>query len=313
MKRINLIIAIILMAQMSFAQHYVGFGASLSSPFQVDKSNSTKPLFGWGEGIHVQYQYCVGHFIVSAGATLTGEHPRVGVDDEDFVARMRDTRHDRLSGSEGIVFDYLGSVIKRKDLSSTVWLNFPVMVGLEIFPFYVMAGAEYSLFLASWTHQTAQMASIGDYLGRYYKVVDDMPTHGYHTYEPVETKGRMQYKNDIRVLFEIGGTIPFIVNRRAPDHLLRIGAFAEVGLRNVLNNSTNIPKTEWDVSQYMHVRMNHVYASNANTGAVRNIVVGVKATYLLPIGELPKKFNGYRYIRRTKKKCNCFGYPAFKW
>lgn len=305
MKRRYLIIAMILLTQMIFAQHYVGVGASISSPFQIDKSNATKPLFGWGEGLSVQYQYSAGHFIVSAGASLTGEHPRIGVADESISPRMKDTR--------GIDFNYLGSIVKRQDLSSTVWFNVPVMIGLEVFPFYIMAGAEYSLFLASWTHQTAQMASVGDYLGRYYKVVDDMPTHGYHSYEPVQTKGRMQYKNDIRVLFEIGGTLAFTFNRREPDHLLRIGAFAEVGLRNVLKNSTDIPQTEWDVSQYMHVRMNHVYASNANTGAVRNVVVGVRATYLIPVGEQPKKFSGYRFTKTKKRKCNCFGYPAFRW
>ena len=54
MKRIGALIVTILLAQISFAQHYIGVGASVSSPFQLyklDQFNETKPLVGWGEGV----------------------------------------------------------------------------------------------------------------------------------------------------------------------------------------------------------------------------------------------------------------------
>ena len=304
MKRIYVIIIVILMAQMSFAQHYIGVGVSASSPFQLDKSEATKPLVGWGEGVTLSYQYRHGHFLLSIGAAVSGEHPRVGVADEKYAPRMKDT--------EGIEFTYLGSLKSRSDLSSTLWFHTPVMIGFEVYPFYMMVGAQYSLFITSWTHQTAQLASGADYLGRYYDdYIDDMPTHGYHDYEPVSTKGSMKYKNDIRLIAELGGTIRIGQSKKGLDRLLRIGAFAEVGLMNTLSTPSTPNKTDWDVSEYMHVAMNHVYsAENGNAGALRNIVVGVKATCLFPAGgEQTKKKHYKTKFRSTKQKCRCLGHP----
>jgi hypothetical protein len=141
MKRKLVIIAAILTVQMTFAQHYIGVGASVSSPIQLDKSAATKPLIGWGEGVTLQYQYRRGHFLLSIGAAVSGEHPRVSVADETFDPRMMDTR--------GIEFNYLGSLKSRSDLSSTLWFHTPVMIGFETYPFYMMVGAQYSLFLTS--------------------------------------------------------------------------------------------------------------------------------------------------------------------
>ena len=306
MKRKLVIIAAILTMQMTFAQHYIGVGASVSSPIQLDKSAATKPLIGWGEGVTLQYQYRRGHFLLSIGAAVSGEHPRVSVADETFDPRMIDTR--------GIEFNYLGSLKSRSDLSSTLWFHTPVMIGFETYPFYMMVGAQYSLFLTSWTHQTAQLAAAADYLGRYYDdYIDDMFTHGYHSYEPVSSKGQMKYKNDIRALVELGGTLPIGQNSNGLDRLLRIGAYAEIGLMDVLDKPAAQNKTEWDVSQYMHVAMNHIYsAANANAGSLRNIVVGVRVTCLFPAGGEAKKSKHYRTNSKSSKyKCRCIGNPYF--
>ena len=306
MKRKLVIIAAILTMQMTFAQHYIGVGASVSSPIQLDKSAATKPLIGWGEGVTLQYQYRRGHFLLSIGAAVSGEHPRISVADETFDPRMIDTR--------GIEFNYLGSLKSRSDLSSTLWFHTPVMIGFETYPFYMMVGAQYSLFLTSWTHQTAQLAAAADYLGRYYDdYIDDMFTHGYHSYEPVSSKGQMKYKNDIRALVELGGTLPIGQNSNGLDRLLRIGAYAEIGLMDVLDKPAAQNKTEWDVSQYMHVAMNHIYsAANANAGSLRNIVVGVRVTCLFPAGGESKKSKHYRTNSKSSKyKCRCIGNPYF--
>jgi hypothetical protein len=216
--------------------------------------------------------------------------------------------------TRGIEFNYLGSLKSRSDLSSTLWFHTPVMIGFETYPFYMMVGAQYSLFLTSWTRQTAQMASAADYMGRYYdNYIDDMPTHGYHDYQPVSTEGKMRYKNDIRALVELGGTIPIGQNSNGLDRLLRIGAYAEIGLMDVLDKPAAQNKTEWDVSQYMHVAMNHIYsAANANAGSLRNIVVGVRVTCLFPPGGEAKKSKHYRTNSKSSKyKCRCIGNPYF--
>ena len=303
MKRIYVIIAAVVLAPMLFAQHYIGVGASLSSPFQLDRSGATKPLFGVGEGVTVQYQYRYEHFLLSVGASFSGEHPRVAVADETYNPRMTDTR--------GIEFTYLGSLISRKDLSSTLWFHTPVMIGFETYPFYMMAGAQFSLSLSSWTRQTGQMAAAADYSGRYYDdYIDDMHTHGYHAYQPVSTRGRMRYRNDIRLLVELGGTVSVGRSGNGLDRLLRIGAFAEIGMMNVLDNPAADAHTEWDVSQYMDVSMNHIYsAADANAGSVRNIVAGVKLTCLFPAGDQSKKYKRYNYHHRRykRKRCHCLG------
>lgn len=306
MKRIYVIIVAILIAQISFAQHYIGVGASLSSPFQLDKSEATRPLVGVGEGVTLQYQYRYKHFLLSIGAAVSGEHPRIGVANETYYPRMYDT--------EEFEFTYKGSLKNRSDLSSTLWFHTPVMIGFEIHPFYMMVGAQYSLCLKSWTLQTAQMASAADYGDRYYDdYIDDMPTHGYHGYEPVSTKGQMKYKNDVRLLVELGGTLQIGQNDKGLDRLLRIGAFAEIGMMDVLDNTTVPNKTEWSVgeTQYMNVMMNHVYsAADGDAGSLRNIVAGVRVTCLFPAGGQPEKHKRYKVKKHsTKYKCRCIGYP----
>ncbi len=305
MKRIRVIIIMILVAQTSFAQHYLGFGASLSSPIQLDQSEAIKPLFGVGEGITLQYQYRYEHFLLSIGAAVSGEHPRVSVAEEKYAPHMIDTR--------GIPFVYLGALKNRCDWSSTLWIHTPVMVGFEMRPFYVMVGAQYSLSLVSSTHQTALMASAADYGDRYYTdYIDDMPTHGYHDFEPESTKGHIRYKNDIRLLVEAGGTFAIGKSAYGVDRLLRLGAFAEIGMLNVLDNSTAETKTKWDVSEYMHVTMNHVYSSaDSDAGLLRNIVVGIRATWLFPIGEQPQKKIHHKKPNIHKNyDCRCFDYPT---
>ena len=122
----------------------------------------------------------------------------------------------------------------------------------------------------------------------------------------------MKYKNDVRLLAELGGTIRIGQSKNGLDRLLRIGAFAEVGLMNVLGTPSVPNKTVWDVSEYMHVTMNHVYsAEDGNAGSVRNIVVGVRATCLFPAGGQPEKHKHYKTKRHsTKYKCRCLGHPA---
>ena len=306
MKRISVIIVTLFLAHMTYAQHYLGVGAALSSPFQLDQLDETKPLFGWGESLSLQYQYRYRHFLLSIGATISGEHPRVGIENETYQPEMIDTR--------GIEFQYLGSLISRRDLSSNVWFHTPVMIGFETYPFYMMVGAQYSLFITSWTHQKALMAAGADYHGRYYDdYIDDMFTHGYHDYEPVSNKGRMQYKNDVRLLVELGSTLSIGYGKNGLDQLLRIGAFAEVGLMDVLGEPATQNKTEWYPKEedYMNVAMNHIYSSaDASTSSLRNMVVGVKVTCLFPAGGKQEKYKNNKYNRHSKKyKCHCLGLP----
>lgn len=310
MKRIVAIIAVIWIVQLSFAQHYIGVGASVSSPFQLDKSTATKPLVSWGEGVTLQYQYRHGHFLMSIGAAVSGEHPRVGVEKEPFFANMVDTR--------GIPFTYIGLLESRSDMSSSLWFHTPVMIGFEAHSFYMMVGAQYSVFLASWTHQRAQLAAAADYLGRYYTdYIITMPTHGYDYYPQTPPREQMKYKNDVRLLVELGGTLKIGQGKNGLDQLLRIGAFAEVGLMNVLDQPSTPKKTEWYTDQFLYTKMHHIYsAADANVGAVRNIVVGVRVTCLFPTGEEKSKDKdqkkSYKISRKNPRyKCRCLGGPYF--
>ena len=310
MKRIVGFIVTILIVQLGFAQHYIGVGASLSSPFQLDKSTATTPLVSWGEGVTLQYHYRHGHFLMSIGASISGEHPRVSVKDEDFDVPMIDTRDS--------TFSYIGNLRSRSDLSSSLWFHTPIMIGFETHSFYMMVGAQYSVFLASWTHQRAQLEAAANYLGRYYDDhINDMPTHGYSYYQQSPPGEKMKYKNDVRLLVELGGTLKIGQGKNGLDRLLRIGAFAEVGLMNVLDQPSTPKKTEWYTDQFLYTKMHHIYsAADANVGAVRNIVVGVRVTCLFPTGEEKSKDKdekkSYKISRKNPRyKCRCLGGPYF--
>lgn len=165
---------------------------------------------------------------------------------------------------------------------------------------YVLVGAKLSVALAATARQDAQLYTAGDYQGRYYDWFEDMPNHGYHDFEPVQSRHEMAVNRfDLRLAAELGYT--FVLNPYTglkPSPLLRVGLFAEYGMLNFLSSESTLPRTTADWRQYLHVNMTHIYASEESAGSRANLLsYGIRLTLLFPTSNAPQPSN----------KCLCLG------
>ncbi|MBR1631581.1 MAG: hypothetical protein IJ680_06955 [Paludibacteraceae bacterium] len=273
------------------SQHYVGFGANVQSPMHIDNLPQTSTRFGLGGGAEFAYEYRHGNFLLNLGVGAEYVSSRQRVDDEHLQVSMTDTR--------GINFTYNGSLQKRTDVIRVVNIPLSLRLGFEAGQFYLLAGATYALRVGGSSLQQAELATEGDYNGRYYVPLTDMPNHGYHDYEHTSTSGEIARLNDLRLHLEVGTDRQMLRSGRKVKPVLRIGVFAEYGLLNLIDNPTDRQITELDVQQYMQVRLNNVYYSTlARGGKANSFTAGVKVTVLMGVGGTSKRFR--------KSKCHCY-------
>lgn len=249
------------------AQHWFGVSLDGDLVWQLDKINITTAKFGGGGSVGFVYQYQKNHFTIETGVSGSFSHNRVGVRDSLLSFAMIDTK--------GQSFIYNGYLKDRMDISNNLSVSIPLMIGLEYDFFYALAGAKLNLHLMGKTHQKAQLSNTGNY-DIYYDPLVNIPTHGFHDFMPEETKGTMSYQMlDVRMALEVGTL--FHVNNRSSK--FRIGAFVEYGVLNARNKTLNGSLLTPNLSEYMHVAMDHVYSTPYQAGSsVNNLLCGIRFT-----------------------------------
>ena len=265
-----------LLSSVAAAQHYIGVSANLQSPRHFDNLDITTAKAGIGGGGELLYAFRRGYFLLNAGVGFEGGRTRVALGDETLQADMVDTR--------GLQFTYNGNLRKRVDAATSMNIMVPLRVGFEVERFYMLAGVDFVARVGGTSRQTAELRTEGDYNGRYYSVLTDMPNHGYHEYEQQSTSGSVSLKPDLRFVAELGLAWELEKARTRLKPILRVGVFVGVGMLNVLD-SGDAALTELDLQQYMRVRMNHVYSAAAAEGKrVGNLTFGLRVAYLIPVG-----------------------------
>lgn len=255
-----------------WSQHWIGVSADADLAWQRDKMPETTTKLGGGGGIGFVYQFQRNHFIFETGLEGKFTYNPVGVADSLLHFNMIDTK--------GTPFVYNGYLKDRTDVSKNLSVSLPLMLGVEYNYFYGLVGAKLNYTLLSHTHQTAQLATTGDY-DIYYEILENVPTHGFHDYIKEESKGSMNYKLDARVAAELGAV--FYSYDRSLKY--RIGVFAEYGILDVRKSSDNVSLLTPDLTEYMHVNMNHIYSSsNTPTSPVHNLLCGLRFSILFPVG-----------------------------
>ena len=276
-----------------WSQHWVGVSADADLAWQLDKMPETKTKLGGGGGIGFVYQFQHNHFILETGLEGKFTYNPVGVADSLLHFNMIDTK--------GTPFIYNGYLKGRTDVSKNLSVSLPLMLGVEYSYFYGLVGAKLNYTLLSRTNQTAQLATTGDY-DIYYESLENVPTHGFHDYIKEESKGSMNYKLDARVAAELG-TVFYSSNRFMK---YRIGVFAEYGVLNVRKSSIDISLLTPDLTEYMHVNMNHIYSSSLSpTSPVHNLLCGLRFSILFNVGNSNTTSSRSRH---SSYPCRCQNY-----
>ena len=272
------------------AQSYIGPTLSGNFVQTIDHMRQTHSRLGGGGGIGIAYEWQREHLLLRTGVEYALQCPSLAVDSQWLALDMIDTR--------GVLMTYRGLLTQRTDHMTMHQVTAPMMVGGIWRGAYVLVGAKIAVSLANTAHIRAQLKTAGDYQGRYYEWFENMPNHGYHDLEPVTSKHSLQLKRlDVRLAAEVGYTFhlnPYSGLKLSP--LLRVGLFAEYGLINILSSDNTTPRTSADWSQYLHVDMTHIYASQESTGMRANLLTyGLRLTLLFPVS------NG----QKQSEKCYC--------
>ena len=272
------------------AQSYIGPTVSGNFVQTTDRMPQTHTRLAGGGGIGFAYEWQRNHLLLRTGVEYALQCPSLALDSQWLAQDMIDTR--------GVAVIYRGLLADRTDRLSMHELTIPFFIGGSWHGVYVLAGARLSVSLASTARMQARLMTVGDYQGRYYEWFENMPNHGYHTFEPVSSKHTVRFKRiDVRLAAELGYS--FTLNPYSghqPSPLLRVGLFAEYGVVNRVFSDNTSPRTTADWSQYLHVDMTHIYASQESTDMrVHLLTYGLRLTLLFPVS------NG----QKQPGKCHC--------
>lgn len=286
MKRMLYILISFLLSAVSMLQAQSYVGPSIGGNFVRlnDELPQTHVRSGGGGEIGFAYEWKREYLLIHTGIAYSLQCPSLAVDSQWLEQNMLDTR--------GVPVTYRGLLNQRTDLLLMHQLTVPLMVGGTWYGVYVLAGAKLSVALANTARQQAQLMTAGDYQGRYYDWFEGMPNHGYHDFEPVQTRHAATLNRfDLRLAAELGYT--FTLNPYSglrPSPVLRVGLFAEYGLLSLTSSGGETPSVTSDWSQYLHVDMTHVYASEEGGNARPHLFLsGIRLTLLFPVSDTPSR------------------------
>ena len=297
MKRVytTLIFSVLVLAVA--AQHYFGLSLGGLTTYTIDNVDNTTSRLGGGGEIGAIYQLQKNNFLFQTGLGFNHSVSVLEVDSMPLSANMIDT--------EGASFTYKGIVYDRVDRANVTELSVPLMLGFNVSSFYALIGAKFVYPLMATTRQTALLTTYGDYNGMFYEDFFDMPQHGYANGQPAKTIGRADLSYDVRACIELGGrwSLSGISAKKSLNTELAIGLFAEYGVLNTLKNGGN-NLVDVDYTQYMSLKMNHIYTTLSSTSAsVNNLRIGLRASLLFPVSGVDTKH----------KKCMCIDYVNRKY
>ena len=266
---------------------YFGIGAGVYSQLHFDNSNITDSKLGGGGEVTLAYHSQRGNFIFMAGLSGAFASTRIGVKTgNDILVRP-------ATDSRGRDYQMVVDMKDREDRCRMFDLRLPVLLGVELDPWYLLAGPVLVMNLKSNTYHTAMVRTKGRY-DEYYEDLVNLPQHGFHDFERMSYKGSMRFTYDARLAIETGYTFYFgkykLSNRASSDSKLRLGLFAECSVINIRSNNTRmlVSGSVLDENGKLNLVMNHAYTAEATSGNwVRTALVGVRLTYLIRVKRRP--------------------------
>lgn len=286
---------------MLFAQHKIGVNVGGMATSQLDNIEIATSKLGYGGGGGVVYQFQRKMFLLQTGINVDYAVNLHGVDSVSLSKNMVD--------ASGLEFTHRSIFYDREDRTDVLELAVPLMFGLKKSQFYALAGAKFVYPLSAQTTQSALLTSYGDYNGMFYEEFENMPQHGYVNNQAIQTKGKVEFKYDVRACLEFGGAFDLVNSSKGKAPQLSLAVFAEYGVLNVLQGGEN-ESVDMDYSQLENSRLNHVYSTRLpNSALVNNMRIGLRATILfLVAGDV---------AGRKNKKCMCIDWvyrkhPAYR-
>jgi len=236
---------------------------------------------GYTTGFGFDYNY-IGHgFIFQTGVGICWQDVRNTFANDSLITPATD--------SEGVDFTLRYDFANRVDRTRNLYVQLPVMAGTYIRNFYFLAGLKLNLQVAGNTQERLLVSTTATY-DRYIGTWGEMDNHGIRKdVEQIRDGERLKLPIDLMATAEIGyewslGNYGKKSYRKAEakDYRLRLSAFAECGLLDIMPNTKadayKIPSaTPYDFSTF---EFNHILStSDAANYHVRNLFVGVRLSF----------------------------------
>lgn len=267
-----LFIALSLSATVPAQRSWFAISPMAGATWQLDDSQITTPKTGAEVGLGITYQLQKQYFLMESGVEAVYNFQQVRLTDSLLVFPMVDT--------QGTPFLYKGLLYERKDASHTMALRIPLMFGAKFTYVYFLAGAKLQINLHGRNSARASLTTSGEY-DSFYDDIINLPSHGFADAQPVNSYGDMDYNLlDLRPAIEVGTILNYLPNRTK----IHLGIYAEYGVFNSIPREHGDELIIPDLSQYMQLKLNHVYAT-PHANKINNLSVGVRLkAFLQPQG-----------------------------
>lgn len=237
---------------------------------------------GYTVGLGFDYSYTGRGLILQTGLAVRWQNVSNRVFNDSLVV-------DPIMDSEGIPFRLQYDLTDRVDLSRNLYLQVPVLAGTYFYGAYFLAGVKLNVQLMGNTKTKLNVTTTATY-DRYIGTWEEMDNHGIRKeVEKVRNGGKLNLKFDVLATAEIGyewslGNYGKKGYRKqsAKDYRVRLGAFVECGLLDIMPKGDNrayiIPeKSRYDFSTF---EFNHMFStSEATKYHVRNFFTGLRLTF----------------------------------
>lgn len=264
---------------------YVSVSAGYTSLSQNVENVSTKGGLGLIGGLGYEFRHT--GFWLSAGAQFQMENSQttVGEYSTPYYSGIDDQR-------KPVNYRY---VINQQDKQSWRTIDIPILLGYYISGFYVGAGAKVGFSVGSTTTGTYEL------IGNYPDLVGEFRNVNYYTtYSMASQTYNYPMRPQFSVLGELGYDLlsSMMTNSRI-CHVLKLGLYAEYGLRSVRPADAVEPVTI-NPENVKQAQINPYYQSTMTAGQrIVPFYVGVKLTYML---------GGSRTSGGTwHRGCQCYG------
>ena len=248
-----------------------------------------RSLAGYGVGGGLSYLYQNGRFLLSAGVGVRYQTAYNAV--TDFVGADR-YAYSRVRDTQGMECELQYDFESRQDISRSLYLNVPVLVGAYFYRrWYILGGFKFQSQLLGSTAMSVLATSTATY-DRYIGSMGEMDNHGLRKQVPLYRTGeRVQLGLDVMASIEIGHEwtlrkykryVRSDLDRR--DYRVRLSAFADFGILSIAPKAVTSPsplygipeETRYDFDTFT---MTHMLSSEEASGSVRNLFAGVKLSF----------------------------------
>lgn len=262
MKRFILLFTLAVSLSSLLAQHHIGFSVAPSATLPIEKIENAKPLFGSSGNVGIAYQYKYHELLVQTGVDMELGMMRYGIDSMYFgIDTLCTGRVDRMNKTT---------------------FSIPILIGVTVDQFYLLAGAKFILPYSARTTQKATLAVKMDGDDRYFEDFNQ----AFHNPHLVKSKSNVAMDWEATACIEIGGRFNLYHTTGQAAPVMQFGVFAELGIVNSSLKSCTAISEDGSVEKYIpSIFLSQLAAPRM--GVANHLQVGVKATILFNVSKPP--------------------------